>query len=164
MATDAAPSIPFTTLVNYLVDESSPRYKLVRVARADEAWSPPALEARISYYEHRQYFYFLHHDGSVWHVKPRRTYKYTDYKPYITELLQGAWHREDNRLCDKIVVDSGIEKVSPVICYGGYEDNSAVVNTRAYTLLQEHARTCDPNTVPRGNCILYLHIYKLNKK
>jgi hypothetical protein len=135
---------------------------LVRVAQADEAWAPPVLDARISFNQYRKYFYLLRADGSVWHVKPRRQCKYEKYKPYINELLHDAWQPHRKFLCDKIKVDYCSEQVSPVILVSN-EADTAPVNRRALDLLQCYAGNFGESAAPGGDCILYLHVYKLNK-
>ncbi len=117
---------------------------------------PPVLDARISFNQHRKYFYQLRADGSVRHVK------YENYEPYVNELLHDVWQPHHKFLCDKIKVDSGTEQVSPVILVSN-EAYTAPVNRRALDLSQCYAGNFDESAAPGGDCILYLHVYKLNK-
>lgn len=132
--------------------------QLVRIGQADEAWAPP----RISFNQHRKYFYLLRADGSVWHVNPRRQCKYENYEPYINELLHDAWQPHHKFLCDKIKVDYGTEQVSPVI-FVSKELIRPLLIIAALDLLRCYAGNFDESAAPSGDCILSLHVYTLNK-
>lgn len=137
-------------------DTSSARHKLVCVAQAGDPWTPPVLAARISFYEHRSYFYLLRADGSVWHIKPRKEFKYKSQKPSIVELLHGDPVLRS--ICDKIEVASGIETVSPMVLQGPVPSTTPI-NQRAQQLLQQNVNDVTAYPTPQGDCVLTLYIF-----
>lgn len=151
-----AANIVVDPITERVVDDTSARHKLVRVAQAGEPWTPPVLEARISYYEHRSYFYLLRTDGSVWHIKPRKEFKYKSQKPSIVELLQGD--PVQRSICDKIEVASGIETVSPMLLQGTVSSTTPI-NQRAQDVLRQCVNDVNAYAAPRGDCVLTLYLF-----